>query len=515
MKKRWIVLILVLALLAGAAGGLYWAMNTYVYIGGTVYRQDLESLDLRGQEVSQSHLTELSEKLPGCEILWDIAFQDTVLPGDAATVTVTTLSEEDIQVLKLLPQLRLVRAEGCTDYAVLAKLQEELPQCTVDYTISIGGRRFDPDAKKLSLENLTAEDMEKLVFFPELAEVKVLGCEDYARLKQLQAKYPQWNLTYVFPLGGQEVSYDVKQITAEAVTLEELEGCLPHLPYLETLELVNPAISAQALLDLREAYPYVDISWEVRIFDLTFGEDTVEADISGNMVEDLEAVEAAFASLPNLEKLIMSDCGIDNETMAAFRERQRENYKVVWTVYLSSLTKCRTDDIYFMPIQQGEYYLLDSHTPNLKYCEDMICIDVGHHAIHNIDFVAYMPHLKYLIIAHTQVKDISPIVNCQELIYLELDYSPVEDLTPLLEVKSLEDLNLNETYCDREPLKQMTWLKNLWIPGAGYTLFTELTEALPDTQVVQNRVSPEGQSWRNLPNYYAMRDLLGMHYMIG
>ncbi len=209
----------------------------------------------------------------------------------------------------------------------------------------------------------------------------------------------------------------------------------------------------------------------------------------------------------------MSDCGIDNETMAAFRERQRENYKVVWTVYLSDKAKARTDDIYFMPIQQGEYYLLDQHTENLKYCEDMICIDVGHHAIHNIDFVSYMPNLKYLIIAHTEVQDVSPIVNCQELIYLEVDWSTIRDYTPITKLKKLEDLNLNQTWCDLTPITEMTWLKNLWIPGRGYRWGQMLTEALPNTRVQYQKGNAPGEGWRNLQNYYDMRDILGMEYM--
>jgi len=515
MRKRWIVLMLILAVLAGAAGGLWYTWNHYVFVGGTLYARDLDHLDLRGEALTREDYDQLAQKLPGCDILWKVPFQGGTVPSDAETVTIRTLTEADIEVLAFLPRLKTVKAEGCTEYALLAKLEAAIPDCQVDYTIALGGRRYEPDTRKLTLENLSAGDMETLVFFPQLEEVTVSGCEDYSRLQQLQAEYPQWNLTWVFSLGGEEITSDMTEISVTGATVEELENCLPHLPRLEKLHMTNPKADGEALRSLRSLYPQVEISWEVSLFDLTFGEDTVEADISGNIVEDLEAVEAAMACLPDLEKLIMSDCGIDNETMAAFRERQRENYKVVWTVYLSSKTKCRTDDIYFMPIQQGEYYLLDEHTPNLKYCEDMICIDVGHHAIHNIDFVSYMPHLKYLIIAHTQVQDISPIVACQELIYLELDYSIVRDLTPLLEVKSLEDLNLNETFCDKTPVLQMTWLKNLWVPNAGYKWGTMLTEALPNTQVVLHRVNPQGQGWRNLPNYYAQRDILGMHYMIG
>ena len=145
--------------------------------------------------------------------------------------------------------------------------------------------------------------------------------------------------------------------------------------------------------------------------------------------------------------------------------------------------------------------------------EDMICIDVGHHMIHNIDFVAYMPHLKYLILAHSGVRDLSPIVNCQELVYLEIDWSEVQSYEPLKELKALEDLNLAETYCDITPILEMTWLKNLWVPGRSYATRQLLIESLPNTHLQLNKTAPAGETWRDLPNYFAQRDVLGMHYM--
>lgn len=513
MRKPWIILILIVALLLGIGGGVVYTMTHYVYAGGSLYPIGTEALDLREETLSLEDYHSISEKLPGCDILWKVPFQGGTISSDTKAVTIKQLSGEDMQALLLLPELKTVNADGCTDYALLAQLQEALPDCTVDYTISIGGRRYTPDLRQLELTELAAEDIALLPFFSGLEALRVSGCEDYEALKQLGSENPQWNLTLSFSMGGQEVTSGMEEISVTGATFAELQESLPHLLSLKRLHLTNPQADARQLAALREQYPHVDIRWEVTLFEMTFAEDITEVDISGNIVEDLSRIEALMACLPDLEKLIMSDCGIDNETMAEFRERQRENYKVVWTVYLSDKTKCRTDDIYFMPIQQGEYYLLDEHTPNLKYCEDMICIDVGHHAIHNIDFVAYMPHLKYLILAHTQVQDISPIANCKELIYLELDWSIVRDLTPLLECTALEDLNLNETFCDKTPLLQMTWLKNLWVPGAGYKWGTMLTEALPDTLVVTQGVSPTGQGWRNLPNYYAMRDVLGMYYM--
>ena len=212
----------------------------------------------------------------------------------------------------------------------------------------------------------------------------------------------------------------------------------------------------------------------------------------------------------------MDSTGIENDDMAAYRDEVRDQYKVVWTVVFSPLCKARTDETKFMPIDQGEYYFQEDNVYNLRYCEDMVCIDLGHSTVETVDFAAYMPHLKYLILAWTQVKDITPLENCKELVYLELDHGIVHDYTPLLGCTALEDLNVGDHMVTNsiEPLTQMTWLKNLWVPDRSYAEQQELIAALPDTRVVtDNPSTASGHGWRNLQNYYDMRDYLGKPYM--
>ena len=40
-----------------------------------------------------------------------------------------------------------------------------------------------------------------------------------------------------------------------------------------------------------------------------------------------------------------------------------------------------------------------------------------------------------------------------------------------------------------------------------------MTEALPNTKVMTTGAATVANGWRDLENYYEMRDLLGMHYM--
>ncbi len=296
-------------------------------------------------------------------------------------------------------------------------------------------------------------------------------------------------------------------------TFEELSADLAAMPGLKTLTVHAPNATGDELLQLREEYPNVEIHWDLEAFGQTFPDDATEVDISGQPISSIDEAKQIAAYFPNLTKLIVNSEGIDNEDMAAYREEVRSDYKVVWTIYFSDKCKARTDDTYFMPIKQGEYYFLDSYTHDLRYCEDMVCIDLGHNPIENIDFVAYMPHLKYLVLAWTKVEQITAISNCKELIYLEIGHDIIHDYTPLLGCTALEDLNISDPhyYVDITPVTQMTWLKNLWAQERSSNDTAALKEALPDTNVVISS-TPDGQGWRNLQNYYDMRDCLGMPY---
>ena len=177
--------------------------------------------------------------------------------------------------------------------------------------------------------------------------------------------------------------------------------------------------------------------------------------------------------------------------------------------------KVRTDIDNFMPSRDGWGYVREGEVDNIRYCEDLICIDLGHMGIKTVDFLEPLVNLEYLILAHTEVCYIDAVSNCKNLKYLELDWSPIKDLTPLLECKKLEDLNVG--YCHPEDwtvfceMKQLTRL--YWCGMHDSNRQQALREALPNTILMFEGISSTGNGWRESPNYYAMRDLLGMPYM--
>ncbi len=456
MKKIYLALLMALAVLLAGFGVWKYVQNrqyqeSHVFVEDAVYPADAQSLDLRGKPVSREHYEALKEKLPRCHILWDVSFQGGTLSSDTREVTVTSLTDEDVEVL--------------------------------------------------------------LSCFPELAAVDAGDCRDYGQLQALQEGKPDCQVSYMVSLGGQDYPLDTQSITFREADGQELLENLKYLKGLKAVHFPEPKQGAETLLALKDAYPDIAFTWEKTVLGKMYSSTMTELDLSGTPLTGVEELEADLAYFPELETLLLADCGLDNETLAAYRDRVREQYKVVWTISVGML-KIRTDETTFMPSREG-IFVNDSHLTELKYCEDMIVVDVGHKGVKNIDWVYGMPHLQYLIVADTDVEDITPIGTLKELIYLELFKCPgITDYTPLLNCTALQDLNLAYTSGDVSVLAEMTWLKTLWANccNASKEQKQLLRDSLPNTLLELDHGWHMGNGWRNRENYYIMRDLLGMPY---
>lgn len=557
------VLLIVLAAALLAVGIAVWFLLTHVWVAGTFYSRNADVLDLRFAGVTTADYDKLRKKAPNSEILWRIPFQGKTYDQDTDVLYVTSLTDEDVATLDYFTRLKTVEAQECADYPQLAALAARRPEVTVEYAVTIDGREYPQDTAVVSISGITEEEINLLTYLPELTAVTAVGCRTPEQMTRLRDFCQEKGLSFALRFGTKTYPDTVEELDVTGVTDGELE-LLQLLPELKTLHLKNPEADPETVAQLRSTYPKADISWEVEIAGVSFPDDTKEVDLSAALESsaaqtttataagtqtaagaqtttktqtttgtaagtqstketqstapavtlNLEDLEKKMSYLSDAKQVFLGKCGLDNEELAALRERVRDSYKLVWTVQLGKKLTARTDDTTFMPVREHVYYFLDEDAYNLRYCEDMLCVDVGHMGLTNIDFVKGMPHLQILILAHNgQLQDISPISSCKELIFLELDWSAVKDFTPLVGCTSLEDLNIGLTYPSVEPLMQMTWLKNLWMVDRGGAY--QLSQALPDTKIVASADVTVGAGWRNLPNYYKMRDMLGMEYMRG
>ena len=452
--KILIALALVLALLLGVlAGGYGWYRSTHVKVDGILYEKPGRELDLRGQQISPEHFENLEKTFPGTKILWDVPFRDTVYSSDITEITVTELTEEDAAMLKYLPELKKVDASNCSDYAEIAGLMEDRPELQVDYAVTIDGQLLPKDTQRID-----------------------------------------------FPAGRGNYT--------------DLMERLVYLPQVSTLYFEEPELTAEQLEEIQNKYPEIHISWEKTVFGQKLSCDTEELDISGTKFQTVEEIESQTDYLRGLKKLIMCDTGLPNDDIAANRERSRDRFKVIWNVKVGQFN-VRTDETWFMPTKFHKD-VKDRDVQNLRYCEDMICIDLGHNVIKNIDWLRGTPHMKYLIIADGPLQDITAIGTLKELKFLEVFMTDIRDITPILGCTALEDLNVARIPASLRPLKDMPWLKNIWASG-GYVNKEDaefLRKALPNTYIdTAHHHDCCGRGWRQLQNYYDMRDILGMPYL--
>lgn len=480
---------------------------------------DLQLLDLRGTGLTKAQYDSLTQQLPRCRILWDIPFQGQLLSQDAEVLTLTSLTAEEVDLLDHLPRLLFIDARECEEYELLQLLQQRHPRCAVVYSVTIDDTDWDFRETALTLEDADVRHLQELLpYLPDVASILLTGSlPSPEELGQLQAQFPQIEIRWETRLGsvtletGQQAA-DLRE--AQLDSAAQLEAVLPWYPELARIDLRGSSLQEQEIRALADKFPGITFLFDMTIAGITVSTDAEEIDISGHALENVSQIEEVLPYFPNLKKVVMCGCGIDNETMDALNRRY-EDIRFVWSVYMGPIL-LRTDATWFMPFKWGAQVTTED-LYNLRYCTDMVCIDIGHMEVSSCEWAAYMPDLKYLLMADTQVSDLTPLKDLKNLIYLELFLTQVTDLSPLVGCTALEDINLCYTYGDPRPLLEIKTLQNIWWSG-GWGLPTyahQFRENNPDIRLEYNTLSSTGGGWRELQNYYDMRDLLGMGYMTG
>lgn len=514
MKDNKKLMIILAGLCLLLVAGLVWMLATHHVVGWRLYPKDAAALDLREENLSIANYDALRQKMPEIPIRWKVPFQGSDVADDTTELTVTDLTEADLNALDHLPQLETVHAEGCTNYAALWALRQRRPEVQVHYSVNVDGQVLPEDTAALTLSGITMEELSLLCYLPELKSVTVTGGDRTENLLPLQDHCREWDIGFFLRLGGEDVPWDAEELEVSGVTEGEL-NLLAFLPNLERVDLEEPKASAESILALKERYPKVQTTWAVDFGGVRVAstDDMEEIDLSGAQLESLEQLKAGMTYFPEAEVVFLGDCAFENEDLAQLRNEMRPEYKVVWIVDFNGKLPSRTDIKDFSPGRDGVYRFNNDDAYNLRYCEEIVCMDIGHMTVRDVDFLAFMPDIEYLILAHTEVQYIDAISNCKKLKFLELDWSCIRDVSPLVGCTGLEDLNIGKTWVDATPIFEMTWLKNLYMIHGNKAQAWQASQAMPDTRVVASGPVTVGSGWRRLPNYYAMRDYLGVPYM--
>ena len=515
MKKVLITILVVIAILlaVGVAGavGYIWYQENHVFVEETAYRIDSESLDLREEEISLAHYDELQRKLPQCDILWMVPFQNGKQSNDIQSLTLTALSREDMQMLSYFPQLKEIVADF-DDYAILEELKAVRPDLDVKYSVSIGEASVHPESTWLELVPMDFDYeilMANLIHLPKMEKVTLRWCElTLEQVEALRTAYTNITFSCTVELMGQELDMETTELDLCTMTPEqvpEVAAKLPLLPKLAAVDLAGCGASQLSKEDVKQllaAAPNAVFDYTFEFFGQTLS--TADEEVSFKNVrmgDDAEAeLRLALDLLPNCKRFVLDNCHFSYDVLAKVRDDYRHQTKVVWRVSYgegSTLTDAE--------VIRAVYDLVDDNCHNLIYCEDAKYMDIGHNEwLDGCDFVSGMKSLEYVIISGAPIKSLEPFRNCKNLKFLEIAFCEyVTDVSPLADCKNLQMLNISNTHVtdlsplDDLPLTHLTVRNN---PSGKCRLSQEEQNRViaqhPDCWISFSGKQPYGAGWR-------------------
>ena len=523
-KQKALLAAAVLLVLAAAA--LLARQLLTVRIGDRRYPR-AEIIDTRAALLSCEQY-DAAAKESASAIRWLVPIGDERFDSFSEELELSALPESEIDRLAYFPALRHVDAESCADYPALAAAAVRFPAVAFSWHVPTADGAVDGNSTALAVKTLSCDELTALLpLLPRLETVDLAAAPlEEAEIDALTAAWPELRFRYPVDVWGTAVMSDASELTlgaGAAGDAEALKKALGRLHALQRLDLRGAELSPVELKALLPLCP-ADTSYDIFLFGRIFSADSEELDLSGTPVSDTAGIEAAVSLMPKLKKVVMCDCGLSDEEMDAL-DRKYDGVRFVWTVYFS-LYSLRTDETVFCASNLRSRGFVAPHVSSeelapLRYCRDLIALDLGHMFFTDLDFLKDMTHLKYLILVEERFHDISVLGGLEELEYLELFNNTIDDLSPLLNCKALRHLNVGYTRgYDPAPLYEMTWLKRLWYPGnrLGKEACGTLREALPDTVCFLPSYDKDGSTgggWRTDEAYYEMRNVFGMFYQPG
>ena len=527
-KKRLCWLLPVVILLLAAVGWFFWK---YTFVDGTVTARSADTIDLRGREISEEKLRTIESRFPDAHILWDVTVGGNSFDGESESIVTADFTTEDIPSFARLKNLKEADVSACSDFSAILALQNALPEVRVHWTVPLGEKSFDGESESVAVQDASADMLRAAI--TRLPKLRTLVLTDStlspADQLALTEEFPSMLFSWDVTLAGRTIPSDVTALdfTGTPLTeenLSELSAALPLFSNAESVKLTDCGLSEHMLRDFSAAHPNLLTEWETQLFGVRFSTAAEEIDFSDVplTVEDAAQIETMLPYLPKLKKVVMLRCGISDEDMDAI-DLRHENVQFVWMVQVRRWG-LRTDRTYFTVYNNDYEFPEDNHSfAALRYCRDMIAIDLGHQKFYDDpDMFENFPDLRYLVVSNSQYESLPALKYLKNLVMLEMFWTNTSDITPLRELTNLRHLNITykrvrDAEADLDTLMHMTWLERLWI---SYNMYRDdqieaLKAALPDTQVqVIYTTDCVSQGWRNgSEEYFNMRDALHMYYL--
>ena len=245
----------------------------------------------------------------------------------------------------------------------------------------------------------------------------------------------------------------------------------------------------------------------------TCAADAEYIDLGKVRVDDIDAFINFLGKLPNLKKVDMFNTQLYTKNIDRLAEAFPD-IEFGWTMRIGDHW-VRTDVTAFSTLHNNSS---DMHSEKnfkyLKYCKNLVALDIGHNAVRDLSFLYDLPNLKVLILAcNIELRDITPVGSLKDLEYLELFKNDIHDISCLANCTNLIDLNICfNRIKDWTPLEGLDKLERLWIYNSNnwseeYPVDKEVVNALktslPNCHVDSTSYSTLG-GWREHDRYYVI-----------
>ena len=295
----------------------------------------------------------------------------------------------------------------------------------------------------------------------------------------------------------------------------------------EVIDLHRYHLSIMQQLDILAISDNVEYAWFVDIDGVTVDSDATEIVISEHDIKSKEyTIDDIISLLPNIKRIEMCNCGYTNDEMAEICD-SHPDIRIIWEIVLSHW-RIRTDVVAFSTMKTcaQTFYMYNEDAKYLKYCTDLVALDLGHNFVTDISFLQYMPELRILILVdntkgwengrHVYLNDLSMLQYTPKLRYLEFFVGSVRDLSFLQYTPDIVDLNISynpvsdASYLFNLPKLERLMMEHTNIP---YSEYERLVAAYPDAQIEYYGEGSIDHGWREHPRYYAMRDMFKNNYV--
>lgn len=323
--------------------------------------------------------------------------------------------------------------------------------------VSIGSTEVSKNTEELTLSAGEFDAETLAAAFSKLSKLSKLSFPDTdltaEEMDMIRAAAEGVEVSYTVTVNGQTCDQTTGKLDLSGMSSEMTDETIPKLallPNLSEIELMLPdgssPFSFSDVKKLEEAAPNARIHYEFDLFGkhISTQDERVEYDGTEIGNEGAEELREALSVMTGCRYLLLDSCGIDNEVMASIRDEFPDK-KIVWRIYLD--TGYPFDFLTDEQVLRITYGLNDENCQVLKYCTDVVYLDIGHNeALTDFSFIGYMTELECLVASLASVTDLSPLRNCQNLIWVELiDCYYLTDMSPLGDVPSIRYLSISET----------------------------------------------------------------------